>query len=220
MDQKSFPRSIQFFGDMHVVRYHPEQGVVMERARQSRSALLLGLFFSGGLIVIGVWLFWGKALEHHLAGRFSFVDWFLIAVGVVCAVFGGLVAFPLGARLMPRRIVTRHGPPRLALEGILRRRVWSPGETRLLRICGRGFLKRTNPETTAAYYTHTLVLIAEPNGWETRLCQTHPLPDSDASYGELYPFACYLAGLLEAPLEYRNNWDRQVATAAPKPDEV
>ena len=211
------PANVAFFGDMRVVRYSPDDGVVMERAPEGRTKLLFGLFFSVGLVLVGALLFWGKAYDHYLAGRFSFVDWFLIVVGLPCVVFGLVVAMPLATRLMPRRLQTRHGSPALALRGLVRSRVWQPDQVRLFRIHGRGFVRRTDPDTKKAFYTCTLVLVAEPRGWATRLFQTPPLPDGETAYSEIYRVARYLADLMGRPLEYRDNWETKESIPAPRP---
>jgi len=213
-----FPASLRFYGDMHVVRYSPDDGLVMERAHQSRSSLLFGLFFSVGLMVVGVWLFWGKAYEHHLAGRFTWVDVVLVVLGLASVLFGGMVSLPLAGRLLPRRLFTSHKPPVLVLRR-LRARAWGPADARLLRIRGRRFTRRMDSTTVASRFVASLVII-RASGRENLLLQTTPQPDFQVAYADIYPFGRYFGELLGVPLVYTDSWQTEKAIPAPKPGEV
>jgi len=211
----SFPSSLHFHGDLRVASYDRAQGLVMKRTHDARFSICFGLFFSVGLIVVGVWLFWGKVVVHYRADDATWLDAAFFLLGLVCVAFGSLVSLPLAGRLLPRRLITRHTPPGLALQGV-RTRIWEPRDIRALRIHGRRYTRRTDPETVTSRYICSLVLVAS-SGWETLLMQTNPQPDNDVAYADLYPVARYLANLLGAPLEYRDNWDAEKPIEAPDP---
>jgi hypothetical protein len=200
------PTTLHFNGTMRVTAYDVNHGLRMERFPESHFKLWFGIFFSVGLIVVGVAVFWRLALENYAGqGSLNWLDIVLLVIGFFFATFGSIVALPLAARFLPRSLITTHQPASLSLHGF-RTRTWKPGEADSLLLHGKQYLRRTSPDKPTPWYVFSLILISG-KGRQTLLVQTKPQPDYDVAHEDISPIAAYFANVLNAAVETRCNWD-------------
>jgi len=201
-----YPQTVTFKGTMRVISYDPRAGMRLERMPESRFRLWFGLFFSVGLACIGVLLFARTAFENYRAsGTLNWLDFLLIGIGLICVAFGLIVALPLALRFVPKVITTTHEPPLVCLRQF-RTHTWRPQDVCALRLVGRQYLRRTDPDAPSSWYVFSLVL-QKPKGRERLLLQTLPQPDYEAGFQDIVPIATYFSELLATPLTTVCNWD-------------
>lgn len=202
----SFPPKLVFRGSMRISSYDARHGLRMERVPESRFRLWFGLFFSVGLVCVGVFLFWRLAYAEFIsAGALNWLHVLLFGIGLVCAAFGMVVALPLAARFLPRTLVTTHEPPVVRLQQ-LRRYTWRPEDVRKFRLMGRQYVRRTDPESPSSWCVFSLI-VETASGGKKLLLQTLPQPDYEAAYEDISPAAQYFAQLLHAPVEMGCSWE-------------